>query len=701
MKKKSIITWKSIPAVFFIFILIQVTAQQNGSNGQGINYEDFTNDFLAPEDQYLATLEEWQNVIDQWLEKPVCINTDEADWLMDYKLISLYQLNKLKEYRLMYGDLLSVFELAFIEGWDAQTARKIMPLVTTASNSGNRTYRGFTYHPLRQSLVIKSAFSTEKPKGYKDGDQTGETAVSPYYNGSRMRMAVRYDLEYRKKIAFGFRVEKDPGEKLLISPETKSLKMKVPDLLTGYLQFKDLGPLKTLILGNYRVNFGYGLNLSGGQSAIRSRSGMSGMSNQVKPQTSISESGYYRGVAFLASAWKLSLTGFASLRKVDGTSIVTDSLTGNVISFGSINMSGLHRTESEISNRKLISEKTAGGALSFQNSWLKTGLVALYNQFDAEMARGSQAYQVYSTSGKENLVAGFAATIWLPGLYLFNESSFSRNRGFAEMTGLQYFPVPGVLVMLTHRYFGVNYQNLNGSGFRSAGSNSAEQGIQAGMRIELPRKWLMEFSTDHSRSDWVSYNLDAPSSRKEIGFSTEKDWPKLASLAFSFRYQQEEVGDVGISGWICHPTWISRYRIRLEGRFETIGGARMKTRAECSIVGDIAPSWLIFQDIEWNFSRLKMKLWLRTCFFDAPEYEASIYAYENDVLYDFTSFLHYGKGLRGVIMARFGPLDWMDFWIRLSTVYYTNKHAGSGWDEVAGCRQNEVEMQVRLKLPAQ
>jgi hypothetical protein len=37
-------------------------------------------------------------------------------------------LNKLKEYRLIYGDLLSVYELSMIEGWDFQTVRKVIPL---------------------------------------------------------------------------------------------------------------------------------------------------------------------------------------------------------------------------------------------------------------------------------------------------------------------------------------------------------------------------------------------------------------------------------------------------------------------------------------------------------------------------------------------------------------------------------------------
>jgi hypothetical protein len=111
------------------------------------------------------------------------------------------------------------------------------------------------------------------------------------------------------------------------------------------------------------------------------------------------------------------------------------------------------------------------------------------------------------------------------------------------------------------------------------------------------------------------------------------------------------------------------------------------------------PGWLIFQDIEFSPSRIDAKIWLRVCFFDVPGYESRIYAYENDVLYDFTSFMHYGKGIRGIVLFRWSPVIWLDLWLRLSTVYYTDRHIGSGWDEINGNRQNEIEIQARIKFP--
>jgi hypothetical protein len=61
--------------------------------------------------------------------------------------------------------------------------------------------------------------------------------------------------------------------------------------------------------------------------------------------------------------------------------------------------------------------------------------------------------------------------------------------------------------------------------------------------------------------------------------------------------------------------------------------------------------------------------------------------------------MHYGKGIRGIIMLNYSPADWLDFWLRLATVCNTSRQIGSGYDEIEGNRQNEIEIQVRIKFP--
>jgi len=661
-------------------------------------YEDYADEVLNQEEDFIESLEEWQNMIDHWLENPLCINNEETDWLMEYKIISLLQLNKLKEYRFKYGNILSVYELAFVDGWDFQTVRKVIPLVTTLQPKNSRSIDKFNFRSFQHKLVLKSAVTTQKSKGYMDGIMSENSNEGPVYTGHPIRLALRYDLEYRDKIRIGIRVEKDPGEPMLISSSSKHINIKTPDLIGGYLHLKKIGPLQSVLLGNYRVNFGYGVNLSGGQSAIKSRNGMTGMAHKAKPHSSVSETGFYRGLAILAQAGPIFFSGFASMRKIDGTSIVIDSLSGKPVSFSSIDRSGLHRTASELEKRKTIPEKVVGGFLVYHNNWLKAGLIALYNQFSASIITDDSPYARFGLSGKGNLVAGMSATIWIPGIQLFMESSISRNKGMAIVSGLQLLPAPGALIVITHRFFGVEYQNWNGSGFISSSRNSGENGFQVSLRVELHKKWLLEFSTDHSRSQWASYGFAAPARQHQIKVITEKAWRHSRSLVFSFRYHQKLINDPDNAIWICHPVDVNQFNFRLEGRIEARPGVRLKSRLEYNLAQNNLHGWLFFQDIEFASERLRAKFWIRACLFDAINYENRMYAYENDVLYDFTSFLLYGKGLRGIILVKISPLEWLDIWLRVSTVYYSNKRVGSGWDEVEGQRQNEIETQLRIKL---
>ena len=677
-------------------------AKSQENNRQVTAYEDYAEEMLTVDEAYLATLEEWQDIIDQWLESPLCINSEEADWLMDYKIISLYQLNKLKEYRLIYGNLLSVYELSFIDGWDFQTVRKVIPLVNVDLPKEPRTFKKFTLRSFRQSLILKTAINTNKSKGYKEGNDEGEYPGEPVYSGSPMRLALRYDLEYRNKLAFGLRMEKDPGEPFFIPSSIFSKKIKTPDMFSGYLLIKDMGPVHSIIAGNYRVNFGYGISLAGGQSGMTGRNGMAGMANRIRPQTSVSEAGFFRGAAISAGLGRFSLTGFASFQKIDATSLVTDSL-GNPESFSSFDQSGLHRTISELNNRKMVVEKIFGSFLVYANNWMKTGIIMMYNEFNASVDKSNQPYKKFGVSGKTNLIGGFSSTIWLPKIHLFNETSVSGNKAMAVVTGLEMMPAPGAQISIVHSYFAVDYQNMYGSGFISSSRNSGEKGIQVNLRVELPKKWLVELMTEISRSLWVSYNLNAPSVQRELRVMSEKVWPQARSVAFSFRYLQNSVTDPESSSWVSHPKNLSQYKLRLEGRFEASPGFRFKTRVECDLAPVKAralnPGWLLFQDIEYSFFRVDLKFWLRACIFDVPDYGGRIYAYENDVLYDFTSFVHFGKGIRGIMMLRWAPFNWMDLWLRISTVFYTSRHIGSGWDEVEGNRQNEIEIQLRIKIP--
>ncbi|MFO7614370.1 MAG: hypothetical protein R6W71_06995, partial [Bacteroidales bacterium] len=183
---------------------------------QTIEFEDYVSELVQSEDEYLSMVEEWRELIDHWLEDPLHINSEEADLLLEARLISRYQLNKLKEYRLKYGDMLSVYELVFVDGWDSQTTARVMPLVSVIyrEKPGHKKTRRM---PVRQQLVVKTAFTPEKKSGYLEKTDANGDIKAPDYIGSPLRLSLRYDIDYRKKYQAGIRLEKDPGEPYLVT----------------------------------------------------------------------------------------------------------------------------------------------------------------------------------------------------------------------------------------------------------------------------------------------------------------------------------------------------------------------------------------------------------------------------------------------------------------------------------------------------
>lgn len=88
-----------------------------------------------------------------------------------------------------------------------------------------------------------------------------------------------------------------------------------------YLLIRNIGHIKTLALGNYRVSYGYGLviNTDFGMGKTATLSTLGNKSRGIRKHSSTDEYNYFQGMAVsykLAKRW--TLDGFYSYRKMDG-----------------------------------------------------------------------------------------------------------------------------------------------------------------------------------------------------------------------------------------------------------------------------------------------------------------------------------------------------------------------------------------------
>jgi hypothetical protein len=89
---------------------------------------------------------------------------------------------------------------------------------------------------------------------------------------------------------------------------------------------------------------------------------------------------------------------------------------------------------------------------------------------------------------------------------------------------------------------------------------------------------------------------------------------------------------------------------------------------------------------------------IRFSAFDAT-YNARIYAYENDLLYNFSIPAYSGKGSRSYILIKYRIAKLLDLRFRYSQfLYYDREIIGSGLDEINGNLKSEFKLQFILHI---
>jgi hypothetical protein len=87
---------------------------------------------------------------------------------------------------------------------------------------------------------------------------------------------------------------------------------------------------------------------------------------------------------------------------------------------------------------------------------------------------------------------------------------------------------------------------------------------------------------------------------------------------------------------------------------------------------------------------------LRLQYFETDGYNSRLYAYENDVLYNYSIPVFFGQGYRYYLTLNYDLTKKLSFWLRWAQTIYRGKDLiGSGTDEIEGNRKTELKLQAR------
>ena len=618
-------------------------------------------------------LEDLQFVVNN----PLNINSAGFTELGKLYVLSPVQIQNLIAYRESYGSILSAFELKAIDGFDEQLIRLLSHFLVF-ENVNPDTVR---YRP-KQELIIRGIQLLEKQKGYQEPQK---------YEGSPLKLYARYRLT-TKNVQAGFTAEKDAGESFFQGSNPNGF-----DFYSGFTSISFSNHKHRLFLGDYRLLFGQGLAAWHGFSLGKSVDINTGAKfNQgISPYTSTNENFFMRGVAARFKIGRLSIFPFYSSKKFDAN---TDSINGQAV-FTSFQTTGLHRTTHEIEDKNSVREQNGGAYLIYTGKFYSIGLSGIQTNYERPLKRREADYNQFLFDG--NKISNYAIDykIGLNNYFFFGELAGCSTNGYAFLGGLLAKPADKIEFTTIFRDIGKKYNSPFGNAFTESNRLNDEQGLYVGLKImPLPKVSLQGYA-DFFKYRWVKYTTVAPGKGNEyqlqLNYQISHNWQIYSRYFYEIKPVKATIG----SGRINLDQSREKLRFHLNGTINKHIFIRNRIEFMFYSHGQSSKGMLAFQDMGIQSEKLNTNCWLRFSYFKTDDYDSRIYAYENDLLYQFSIPAFYNEGVRSYLNGKVKICEKTELWLKTSRSWFFNTESiGSGYSRIGGNTRTEVKMQLRFRF---
>lgn len=675
-----------------------VLAAQTDTLRQILPEEDLLESFTQDQDEEISfDYNELTDRLEYLSRRPLDLNKATLADLDDFLFLTTLQKQALLEYRRFAGDLISVYELQAVPGFDLATIRQLLPFVRVKQP-------GFLDDPLaafqkehRNQLMLRWSRGLELKKGFSGGENA--------YLGDRNRFFLRYRFTQSDRISLGLTAEKDPGEEFFKGSNRQGF-----DFYSAHFFIKNpVEKVNAVAIGDYSISLGQGLLIYQGFAARKSplTTAVSRGGRQLRPYNSVNEVDFFRGVAGSFSLKKdLELLAFASTRRRDANLEELlpdlDEEEPSLAFVTSLQTSGLHRTLNEIADENALRQSSFGGSLRLQKRRWHVALNSLYEHLDKPLERNPQLYNRYAFNGQQLLNLSLDYAWSFRNLYFFGETARSDNGAVATLNGLLLPIDRRVAVVLLHRHFQKDFQALNPKPFAETSGGNNEQGIYFGIQVQPGKQWRFNGYFDFWKHPWARFRVDGPSAGSE--------W--LARLTYTIKRRMEaylqvrnEVKEENASIETAKSKQLvqrQNFQARIYLSYRLGGGLEWRSRVDAGfsrIPGQQMNGLAIYQDLiyrsigsPWSFST-------RFALFDTDGYAIRFYAYERDVLSDFSIPAIYDRGSRFYLNAGYRLGRQWRLEARFARTWYSNQETiGSGLEEIAGPSRSDVKFQVRWEF---
>lgn len=686
--------------LFFLSMLLSLTFQAQERSEIIQQRIEFISEQLETENIDLTNLLEQFNF---YIDHPIDLNKSSRETLNDLGLLTDIQISDLLVHRKLHGKLISIYELQSLKFWDLETIYLVLPFVTLDERlDGLHLTFKEAMREGKFDWFLRFQPTIERKAGYADVPDSLLEQSSKYYYGNDHKYYSRFRYSYKTNISVGITAEKDAGESFFRGAQRNGF-----DFYSAHAFYKGGKYLKSIALGDYQIQLGQGLNLWSSYAFGKSSDILTMKRNPVsiKPYTSVDESRFFRGAAINLAYKKLELVLFSSFKRIDASGI-QDSLQENLEFVSSINLSGLHRTHSEIAKKDALKEFITGASIQFQNDFLKLGFQGVYLRYDQPVQLNPRPYNQFYFSGDNCLSLSSDYNYVYRNLNVFGEVSYSMNdnhSGLAMLHGALLAIDTRFSLGLLYRDYDEAYQTMYNAGFSEGSRTQNENGLYAGFKFKLSKAWSINAYTDVFEFPWMKYGVDGPSKGHEFLIQPIYKPNKAFELYARFREQLRQKNESPSTGVITNVENVLQrnFRINISNKINKV--LTLKSRIEwVSIKRESRAKekgLLITQDIAYKPKSFPLSFNLRYALFDTDNYDTRIYSYENNALYVFSVPAYYFQGSRCYLLARYSIGRSTDLWVKYGFFLYDNRdEIGSGAEQIQGNRKSDLTIQLRITL---
>ena len=651
-------------------------------------WEDYFHEIYAMEEIDEASIENDYEHLCELESSPLNINTLTPEDLYLIPGINRDQIDDIIKYRDRYGEFRTIEELALIESIDKPLRLFLCNFIVAEPRIKGKWYS----RPTLDSILKKGHGEVQTyiniPLYEREGDKNG-------YLGYKYKYNIKLTGKFSGNIKYGFCASQDAGEPLFANKNKCGT-----DYYSFYVKVNNIGTLKTIVLGQYKIKFGMGLiqNNCFGYGKQIMLSSMNNYDATITGHSARSDGEHFCGVANTfdfskkGSINKWTLTSFWSYRKIDATLNKDGSIS-------TISTTGYHRTPTEMEKKNNSSSLNAGTHINYKRNELYIGASMVYNWFDRPLnpnpTNNPQSYRTYYAQGYDFWNASINYGYISGKISFSGETATGSCNSVATINSLEAKVHKDITVNAVQRFYSYKYYAINAKAFNDGGYTQNESGIYAGVKWIATKRLTIDAYSDLSYFPWLKYYTNGSSYSFDNNISLKYDKDKwIIQAKYKFRIRQRNNSE---KTYIIN-RYSNKLRLSFQRISESVSTSTIIDLSRFSYSDNRSYGYSITQNMSIQAHK-KATFYAFASYFNTDDNNSSVYLSERAIPGAYYSSSFYGRGIRfsSIVKSTLTSNIIVNFKVGL-TKYFNRNTISSGLRMINHSHQTDIDLSAKYKF---